>query len=274
MNGSQRQLDDQNLKELLVEYKSGNQTAQEQIIEICEPMVSRMARKYWSIAIKRNMSLEELKQEAYVGLLGAINHFQVKDSNSFISYAFSAMNYSMLMFIRNNSNLVVKGNYKKGFANFVGIDEKVNSRVDATYGDSIVDENQEDEFLKIEKFIDSKLLKKHIIFMLHDIFENDSQIDLLKDIYGLNGNEYSLTELCHKNNISLKELIFSERLMILQIRNSPLLESYFEKFDYHCKEAYRYGVKRFENTRTSSTEEIAMRMIEINEVRHEMMGVM
>lgn len=260
MDYSQREQDDIKLKQLITEYRNGNQNALVEIFEICEGMAIRMSKKYYSIANKRNMPIEDLKQEAYVGLLGAISNFPIKEDNSFISYAFTAMNYSILVYIRNNSNLVVKTNAKKGFANLMSMDKCLNDSTDTTFGETISDDDQEEQFCKIEKLIDEGILKKDVRNMLHSIIGNDSDIAIMNDVYGLDGRTYPFDEICKRNNITMKELIFKERLMIIKIRNSPILEEYIEKFDYNSKSAYKYSIQRFKNTGTSSTEYLALKI--------------
>ncbi|QNO15328.1 hypothetical protein HYG86_11400 [Alkalicella caledoniensis] len=262
MDVLQRKEDDKRLKKLITAYKNGNQIALVEIFEFCEGMVERMSTKYYSIAIKRSMSIEDLKQEAYLGLLGAVNHFKVCKDNSFISYAFSAMNYQILVYIRNNSNQFVKTDVKKGFASLSSMDEALNGETDTTLGEMLPDECSEDEFHEIEKLVDNEILKKDIQMMLEDVIASDAEIALMKDIYGLDGETYSLNEICEKHNLTLKELVFKERLMVMQIRNCGKLENYLEKFDYHCKEAYKYGVQRFKDTRVSSTEYVAFMNME------------
>ncbi|KAB3527114.1 sigma-70 family RNA polymerase sigma factor [Alkaliphilus serpentinus] len=262
MEDSQRKQDSFKLKSLITEYRNGSQSALAEIFELCEPMAKSMSKKYWSIAMKRNFLFEDLKQEAYIGLLGAINNFQIKENNDFVAYALTAMNYSILVYIRNNSNRIVKTNVNKGFADMVSMNKTLSESTDTTLGEMLTDEDQEAEFFEIEKLIDNEILKKNVQNMLHDIINDDSEISLLNDIYGLNGITYSLSEICERNQISMKELIFKERMMILQIRNKPRIENYLEKFDYHCKEAYKYGVQRFNDTRISSTEFIAFMNLE------------
>lgn len=265
MDDLKRKEDDIKLKELIAAYRNGNQNALEEILVICEGMVIHMSKKYYSIAEQRNMPIEDLKQEAYVGLLGAVNNFKIKEDNSFISYVLSAMNHSILVYIRNNSNWVVKTNIDKGMANLTSMDKTLNDSTDTTFGETLFDEEQEEQFLEIEKLIDEGFLKKDIQNMLNTIIGQDSDIAILKDVYGLNGTTYSFDEICKRNNLTLRELIFKERLMIIQIQNSPKLERYIEKFDYHCKEAYKYGVQRFKDTRVSSTEFVALRHLELIE---------
>lgn len=262
MDVSQRKEDDEKLKKLIIAYKGGNQNALVEIFEFCETMVVRMSTKYYSIAAKRNIPIEDLKQEAYVGLLGAVNHFKVGKDNSFVSYAFSAMNYQILVYIRNNSNQFVKTDVNKGFASLQSMDETLNSETDTSFGEMLPDESSEDEFNEIEQLIDNDILKKDIQMMLEDVIASDSEIAIMKDIYGLDGVTYSFDEICKRHNLSLRELVFKERLMVLQIRNSGKLENYLEKFDYHCKEAYKYGVQRFKDTRVSSTEYVAFMNME------------
>lgn len=263
MDDSKRKQDDITLKKLITEYKNGNRDTLAEIFEICESMVIRMSRKYYSITEQRNISIEDLKQEAYIGLLGAVNHFKVQEDNSFVSYAFTAMNYSILVYIRNNSNKIVKTNSKKGFATLTSMDESVNNVTNILYGETLHDDSQEKQFYEIENFIDKSILKKNIQNMLHTIIENDADITVLKDVYGLNGETYSLTEICERNHLTFKELVFKERLMILKIKNSPKLQSYLEKFEYNCKTAYKYSIQRFKDTWTSSTEFLALKHLEI-----------
>lgn len=254
MDEVQRKQDDKQFKELINEYRNGNKDSLTELVELCEPLVIRMSRKYYGLAMIKNIPIEDLKQECYIGLLGAASHFPVdKPDNSFISFAFSSMNYQMLMYIRENSNRIVKSDLSKGSIETESMDKELSSF------NQLEDVSQEDEFSAIEIDIDREYQRQEIDRMLNDILSKDSNVELLKDMYGLNGQGLSLNGICQKYGITMKDLIFRERLMVLKIRNSPKLENYIENLDYNCSVAYKYGLQRFKDTGMSSTEFLALK---------------
>lgn len=262
MNGLQRKQDDAKMKQLIIAYRQGNQGALVELVELCEPMVDSMSRKFCGLAMQKNIPIEDLKQECYLGLLGAVCHFPVDiENNNFSSFAFSSMNYQMLIYIRNNSNRIVKSDWRKGSIETESMNKELTS-----FGE-LEDNSQEEAFKAIEDEIDKKYLQQEIDKMLNDILSKDSNIELLKDIYGLNGQSYSMNDICQKHGISLKDLIFKERMMILKIKNDPKTKSYLERFSYDCKHAYHWGFEKFGNTMFSSTEFLAMKHLEFSGIQ-------
>lgn len=260
MDNLQRKEDDIRFKDLVIQYREGNKDSLTELVELCEPMVEHMSRKYYNLAMLKNIPIEDLKQECYIGLLGAVAHFPVDvENNSFTSFAFSSMNYQMLIYIRNNSNRIVKSDWTKGSIETESMDKE-----QCSFGE-LKDPFQERAFEEVENDIDRQIQKKAVYQMLNDILHSESDVQLLKDMYGLDGQTYSLNELCNRHNITLKQLIFKERLMILKIRNNRKLQKYIEKLDYCSQAAYKYGVQRFKDSRVSSTEFIALQHIEYQE---------
>lgn len=242
-------------KQLIADYRNGEKECLELIVQKSIGMVKHMSYKYKGLADSFYIPIEDLEQECYIGLLGAIDHFPI-DGDSFISFAFSAMTNQMLTYIKYNTHRIVKKDKDSGNAQFESMDKELTS-----FGE-LEDVSQEDEFRAIEADIDREYQRQEIDRMLNDILCKDSNVELLKDMYGLNGQGYSLNGICQKYGITIKDLIFKERLMVLKIRNSPKLENYLEKIDYNCSIAYKYGVQRFKDTGMSSTEFLALKHIQ------------
>ena len=260
MDEIQRAQHDIRFKGLVIEYRNGNKEALTELVVLCEPLVGYMSRKYYNLAMLKNIPFEDLKQECYVGLLGAINRFPTNiQNNSFRSYVCSAMNHQVLMYFRNNSNRIVKRDASKGHAEFESMD-----KVQTSFAE-LEDPIQGDLFDSVINDIDREIQKKNIQKMLNDILNQDNDITILRDMYGLDGKTYSMYEICTKYNLSLKELMFKERLMVLKIQHSRKLEKYIEILDYCSQAAYKYSFQRFKDTRISSTEFLAMKHIEYEE---------
>lgn len=245
-------------KQMIADYKNGNPDCLEQIAIAAIPMVKHMSFKYKSVAHSFNIPLEDLEQECYIGLLGAVKNFP-PDGDSFISFAFSSMSNEMLTYIKYNSHRIVKSNREKGNAEFESMDKELNS-----FGE-LSDPFQEEAFENVLDEIDKDIQRRNIFRMLDDILNQDDDIELLRDMYGLDGQKYSIAELCQKYNISMKQLICRERLLILKVKKSKKLQEYIQKLDYFPQEAFKYGVNRFMNSRVSSTEYIAMKHMEYEE---------
>lgn len=251
-----RVTDKQAFKDLIVKYRSGDQKALVTLVEKSMGMVKHMSRKYYNLSKMYNIPLEDLEQECWLGLLGAVSNFPLDIANNdFVSFAFSAMNYQMLDYIRSNSNRIDKYNMEKGFAELESMDKEK-----CSFGE-IEDVNQESAFDDVIHKIDQEILKKNIENMLQNILVSTDDIDLLKDIYGLNGNSYSFQELCSKYNLSFGELIAKERFLILKLKTDKKIQDYLEKMDYTPSAAFHYGIDRFKNSGMSSTEYIALKHI-------------
>lgn len=243
-------------KQLIIDYRAGDKDALETIVQNSSGMVERMSHKYYNLAKLKYIPIEDLKQECYIGLLGAVAHFPVDiPDNDFVSFAFSSMNYQMLIYIRNNSNRIVKSDYSKGSVELESMDKEQCSFAE------LADEKQELMFKTVEDAIDQEKLHQDIEEMMNDILQGEN-IELLKDMYGLHGQSYSWNEICDKHNLTFKDMLIQERRMILQVRNSEKIREYKYNFDYHCSLAFKYGVEKFKNTWTSSTEHLAIQHLE------------
>lgn len=258
MENIDRQFSKEEFRKLIIQYRNGDHKALETLVKNSVRMVKSMSRKYYGFTMSKHVPIEDLEQECYVALLGAVNNFPVDVmDNDFVSFAFSAMNYQILNYIRFNSNRIDKYDLSKGLVEFESIDLEKNS-----FGE-LADPSQEALFEEVESRIDHEINQKIVHQMLSEILNNADDVSLLKDIYNLEGRHLSFSELCEKYNISFSELVCKERLLVLKLKHSRKLQKYLEKIDYTPKCAFCYGVGRFKNTTTSSTEYIALKHIEI-----------
>jgi len=97
--GTYRDLNDYELMYMVEE----NEDAKDLLFDKYRPIVIKMANKYKLEAKKIGLELDDLIQEGYVGLMGAIKNYNPNDKTLFYTYAIISINSKLLNCIRANS---------------------------------------------------------------------------------------------------------------------------------------------------------------------------
>ena len=92
-----RNLSEEEIHELFIRYKNGDEKAHELIVKSHLKLVAGIALLYK----KEGLSLEDLIQEGNLGLLKAIEHFDHEKYNNFLVYAKSWIMQSIVLYINN-----------------------------------------------------------------------------------------------------------------------------------------------------------------------------
>ncbi len=156
-------------RRLFTEYAAGSTEARQTLIEHNLRLVSHIVRKYYS----SNRNQEDLLSIGTIGLIKAIDSFNIKNGARFATYAAKCIQNEILMFFRSQKKL----NYE------ISINETIDTDRDGnplTYGDIISTEDN------IADDIDKKMkCRKALDYIKGRLGERERKIIVLR--YGLAG---------------------------------------------------------------------------------------
>ncbi len=156
-------------RRLFTEYAAGSAEARQTLIEHNLRLVSHIVRKYYS----SNRNQEDLLSIGTIGLIKAIDSFNIKNGARFATYAAKCIQNEILMFFRSQKKL----NYE------ISINETIDTDRDGnplTYGDIISTEDN------IADDIDKKMkCRKALDYIKGRLGERERKIIILR--YGLGG---------------------------------------------------------------------------------------
>ena len=156
------------------------------IYERYEKLLKHITRKYFLI---NNGSIEDLEQEASIGLLDAINNYNIEKGASFKTFLTTVVERRIM-------NVVRKENAKKNQAmiNYISIDDILSDVDPDTEKLPNISESPEDLMIREDKINDMKeVLKKNL---------TQSENEILS--YYLKGFKYK--EIAKKTGISAKKV--------------------------------------------------------------------
>ncbi len=186
-------------RRLFTEYASGSAQARAELIEHNLRLVSHIVRKYYA----SNKNQEDLLSIGTIGLVKAIDSFNMKNGARFATYAAKCIQNEILMFFRSQKKL----NYE------VSINETIDTDRDGnplTYGDIISTEDN------IADDIDKRIkCKKALDYIKGRLGERERKIIIMR--YGLNG-ERALTQR------EVAEALGISRSYVSRIEKSTLAE--------------------------------------------------
>ncbi len=162
-------------RRLFCEFNEGSMEARRILIEHNLRLVSHIVRKYYS----SNKNQEDLLSIGSIGLVKAIDSFNIKNGARFATYAAKCIQNEILMYFRSQKKL----NYE------VSINETIDTDRDGnplTYGDIISTEDNIAEELDVRM-----KCKKALEYINKRLGERERRIIILR--YGLNG-ERPLTQ--------------------------------------------------------------------------------
>ena len=129
----------------------------EMLFDKYRPIVVKMASKYKMEAKKMGLELEDLVQEGYIGLMGAIKNYNPNDNTLFYTYAIISIKSKLLNCMRANS-------CKKHFClnQSVSLSKPISNNQDLTVLDFIKDNGAIDPNLLVEENELLDLLKEYL----------------------------------------------------------------------------------------------------------------
>ncbi|MDE6276428.1 MAG: sigma-70 family RNA polymerase sigma factor [Clostridia bacterium] len=86
---------------LIKQYREGNEKAMEELLEKYKRLVNSIARSFFL----KGVDTDDIVQEGMIGLLKAINTFNLDGKVSFITYAHECIKNRLLDYIRNGTRL-------------------------------------------------------------------------------------------------------------------------------------------------------------------------
>ena len=188
-------------KEYFIKARKGDKKARELLIEHNLRLVAHIVKKYYSTA----KNPDDLVSIGTVGLIKAIDSYDIKNGTKFATYASKCLQNEILMFFRS----------QKKHACEVSINETIDSDKDGnplTYSDVIATEDT------IAEDIELKIYSKRAVEILKRVLNRrEKQIIVLR--YGLN-NQKPVTqrEIADMLNISRSYVSRIEKSAIEKIR--------------------------------------------------------
>lgn len=202
-------------KRLLKRCKKGSIKAKNEILESNLRFVFDIARHYTG----RGVPISDLISDGNMGLLRAIDKFDVNKNVKFISYAVWWIKQAMLESIK-----------KKNLINFVDIEPNVNSS-DSIAKKMASNENEEIEYESKMEFSNENdenekeivLAKKDIILKLLNGLD-ERERDIIENYYGINDKkELTLTDIGKKYNLSTERVRQIKKKGLTKLRSQILL---------------------------------------------------
>lgn len=179
-----RPLTKEETKQYFLLFSEGDYSARNKLIEHNLRLVLSIAYKFVTPLI----TIDDLQSIGTIGLIKAVNTFDINKGNTFATYASRCIENEILMYLRKNSK------YDQQLSLDEPIELKDND--DLTLGDRI-----EDQTVNVQEEIENKLLYQELYRYVSVLDEQSFQI--ISMLYGLNGNErQSQTEVADKLGIS------------------------------------------------------------------------
>lgn len=204
-----------NEKKLLKKSKDGDINAKNKILESNLKFVFDIAKHYTG----RGLSILELISEGNMGLLRAIDKFDITKDVKFISYAVWWIRQAMSDAIR-----------KRKVINFVDIEP--NSDNDSIITNKLIDE-EDDIYFTNDKSTENDEFEKelnetqrnYISSLLSCLTSREREI--IEDFYGLNDREeLNLTEIGEKCNLSIERVRQIKLVAMRKLRSNALVCSF------------------------------------------------
>lgn len=237
--------------------QNGNFDCLEILIEKFDNIIGSIVQKYKGVIAKHNIDREDFKQDLYVGFIECVSKFPLEHEN-FIAYTFNFLNNYTFNFLRQRTAMISQCDHTKGNYEFVSTYTDIGDGLEMI--EAMEDENSKYIYDNILDKITHEKSKDNIRNILNK-FISTYDIDFLYDIYGLNSNTYTITEICKKYNITIHEFVCYERLCILTLQTNKKLYDYYEQLMSNISYSYNYTYSRFKYTHTSSTEYIAIKNV-------------
>ena len=211
-------------RRLIRKYRRGNQEARNKLIEANLKFVFDVAKKYSG----RGIPMQELISEGNMGLIRAIDKFDLSKNVKFITYAVWWIRQAMLEALR-----------RKKLLSYVDLSIKTDNNTVIEQG-LYDEENTIEETEEFEDYIDSRLnespkigeVQQKVIIKISDLL-NDREKDIIENYYGINGKkELTLIDIGKKYNLSSERVRQIKTSAIRKLRSQAMLiENAEEVFD-------------------------------------------
>lgn len=220
-------LDKEEQRGLLEDAKNGDQQAKNALIKSCMSLALSISLKY----SKQYNEIEDAIQEAYLGLVEAVDKYNLDYSVKFSTYATYHVKYRVLHFLYNNNRISIPENLYKEATRYKHIKRELKKKLNKEPSIKEVAENSDFDYKKCvlyEKSLEDVLSYDFLMELtgneaqydvgdhgksmrMKDILisveqEVDSlpelQRNLIKDYYGIDSDSESLRQLSNKYNYS------------------------------------------------------------------------
>lgn len=202
-------------RRLLKKCKKGNIKAKNEILESNLKFVFDVAKHYTG----RGLSILELISEGNMGLLRAIDKFDLEKDVKFISYAVWWIRQAMLEAIR-----------RKRLIDFVDIEPNCDN--DSAIGNKLIDE-EDDSYTSNEKTSEDDEIEKEMSENQKTYISNllnclsDREREIIEDFYGLNDKkELTLTDISKKRELSIERVRQIKLIALRKLRSNALVYSF------------------------------------------------
>ena len=236
----EKRITNSEMVELVRKVQNGDDNSLNILCERCEHMIKYFSCKKWfSIIQKYRLDKDEVEQEMYLSFIQGVYKFPPHYSN-FQEYAYSYIKGGALNFFKHNTNRKNIYDVSEGDLDLRSVDIKYGEGEKLTFLDNMVDETAKEDFDQLITKIDVEIERKNIEIIIKNVIP-DINVNLLFDMYGLNGVDYTFKELCKKYHIKLKQLLCWERMIVLLLRTHPNLDTYITTYMYDIKLLYNYS---------------------------------
>lgn len=204
-------------RELLIKAKNGSLSAQNKILKANLRFVFNIAKKYKG----QGACLDDLIAEGNMGMVKAIEKFDLDYDNKFFSYAVWWIKQGIQNFIKNEQTISEK--------------EQSDEEINKEFVDNGVIEDEEDEKIKIKEIIlpdsdevetASQIKKKEVIVQnLLCILEPKNR-KMIEMRFGLNGNkEMNLEDIGQYFNLSKERVRQICEKQLMKLRREALISN-------------------------------------------------
>lgn len=215
-----RVLSDEEERELLIKAKKGDRKAQDELLLRNQRFIYSQAKIY---AVNEDDVMDYV-QEGNIGLMEALDLFDVEKGNKFLTYARWYIKQKMNRFMKEDHDIVYQSN-----------NQKYGKRIDKIKADFLVRENRyptiEEIMDKYEELYGETIKDKSDVYELSvnsiDInIDDDYTVEDTPDfaVRTASYNEYD--EECEKNEVDEQSLA-QELLSVLPSKHSDMLQKYF-----------------------------------------------
>lgn len=286
-------------EELVIRIKAGIDTAENTALlyEENKNFIYKLAKRYSGY-----VDIDDLLQEGYFGLCNAIERFDPDLGIKFLTYADYWLKQAMQRYVENNRNVVrlpvhlynkicqcnkFMGLYYSKYgiepsvreiSRHLHISEKqveelkehmimgqigsLDSPIagedeEMSMGDIISSKDNMEEFV-IEDFY-NKQLKEDLWQLVSDALE-EKEKNILESRYKYN---MTLKDIASKNGVTIESIRQYESKYMKKLRVGKRAREFRSKYEQELGYAWRGGLSNFKTTWTSSTEQVAMRLMEL-----------
>lgn len=255
-----------------------------------------------ALPYSKSCEMDDLMQEAYFGLVEAVDHFDPDQGFKFITYMPHWIKLKIHRYVENcgrakrisSSELQLMSKYqkfKRDFRNYhdgepteadymkhldiskrrlnslekyiyesscQSMDAALPGTDDITLGDAIADD------FNLEEDVTDRIATEQtqaVIWACVGKLDSRQQ-NIIESRYKRN---MSLTEVSKVEAVTAERVRQIERKAIITLKKEKQIQAAADFYGYGCRHAFHYSLQKFKDTRTSSTEFIALRRLEIEE---------